>query len=196
MSDYPPGSKADYACDRVNRQEVLSPQNPSGQCLVNYFKKILVAVDYLTSTSELFEVALQLAKACNSHLMLFHCLQEPISGMPEFLAHAGMGAYSGVYSQEIIELEEQVVREATEELEAWLSSFVNRAREAGVEAESNYLIGEPGRQICAFAKEWGADLILIGRRGRSGLSELLLGSVSNYAIHHAHCAVLVIQHQD
>ncbi|MCU0537663.1 MAG: universal stress protein [Hydrococcus sp. Prado102] len=182
--------------DRVNRHEVLTPPNPNGQGLVNRFKKILVAVDYLTSTSELFEAALQLAKDCNSHLVLFHCLQEPISGMPEFLAHAGMGAYSGVYSQEIIELEEQVVREATEELQTWLGTLVEKAKEAGIEATSDYLTGEPGRQICAFAKEWGADLILVGRRGRRGLSELLLGSVSNYVIHQAHCAVLVIQHQE
>jgi nucleotide-binding universal stress UspA family protein len=193
MSDSPPSS---IKAERDNHQEVLTPQNPNEQALINCFKKILVAVDYLTSTSELFEISLQLAKVCNSHLMLFHCVQEPISGMPEFLAHAGMGAYSGVYSQEILELEEQVVKEATEELKAWLGSLVNKARDAGIQAASDYLTGEPGRQICAFAKEWGADLILIGRRGRSGLSELLLGSVSNYVIHHAHCAVMVIQHQE
>jgi nucleotide-binding universal stress UspA family protein len=182
--------------NQANSQKVLTQSNQNERAITSDFKKILVAVDYLTSTSELFEKALQLASAYNSRLMVFHCLQEPVSGMPEFLTYAGMGAYSGVYSQEIIELEEQLVKEATEELQAWLGSFVQRAMEAGVEAEYDYLAGEPGRQICTFAKQWGADLIIIGRRGRRGLSELLLGSVSNYAIHHAHCSVLVIQHQD
>jgi nucleotide-binding universal stress UspA family protein len=180
----------------ANSQKVLIPQDQDGQSLTVGFKKVFVAVDYLASTPELFEKALQLAKTNNSHLMVFHCLQEPVAGMPEFLAYAGMGAYSGVYSQEIIELEEQLVREATEELQAWLSSFVQKATEAGIEAGSDYSPGEPGRQICATAKQWGADLIVIGRRGRSGLSELILGSVSNYVIHHAHCSVLVIQQQE
>ncbi len=39
----------------------------------------------------------------------------------------------------------------------------------------------------------GADLIVLGRRGRTGLAEALLGSVSNYVLHHAPCSVLVVQ---
>lgn len=179
-----------------NSQKVLTPRESDGQSLTVGFDRIFVAVDYLASTQELFERSLQLAKANQSRLMIFHCLQKPVSGMPEFLAYAGMGAYSGVYSQEIIQLEEQVVREATEELQAWLGSFVQKAIEAGVEAEADYIVGEPGRQICAAAKQWQADLIIIGRRGRSGLSELILGSVSNFVIHNAHCSVLIVQHQE
>jgi nucleotide-binding universal stress UspA family protein len=175
--------------NQSNSQKVLIPQQEKG------FKKIFVAVDYLTSTQELFEVALQQAKANCGRLMIFHCLQEPIAGMPEFLAYAGMGAYSGIYSHEIMQLEETLLKEATEELQAWLGSFVQKASEYGIEAEFDYITGEPGRQICSSAKDWGADLIIIGRRGRMGLSELLLGSVSNYVIHHAHCSVLVVQHQ-
>ncbi|MFM7578374.1 MAG: universal stress protein, partial [Microcystaceae cyanobacterium] len=36
------------------------------------------------------------------------------------------------------------------------------------------------------------DVIVVGHRGRWGLSEILLGSVSNYVFHHAHCPVLVV----
>jgi len=54
-------------------------------------------------------------------------------------------------------------------------------------------VGEPGREICALAQEWSADLILLGRRGMQGLGELLLGSVSNFVMHRANCAVLVVQ---
>jgi nucleotide-binding universal stress UspA family protein len=38
-----------------------------------------------------------------------------------------------------------------------------------------------------------ADLIIVGRKDRSGLEELLLGSVSSDVVHHAPCAVLVTQ---
>jgi len=36
-------------------------------------------------------------------------------------------------------------------------------------------------------------LVVVGRRGHSGLSELFLGSVSNYVLHRAPCSVLTIQ---
>jgi nucleotide-binding universal stress UspA family protein len=35
----------------------------------------------------------------------------------------------------------------------------------------------------------------MGRRGRTGLSELFLGSVSNYVTHHAPCSVLTLKLQ-
>jgi nucleotide-binding universal stress UspA family protein len=171
----------------LNSQENERTQNTNSQ-------KILVAVDYQASTSEVFAKALQIAKAIKGRLMIFHCLQESIAGIPDFLAYAGTGSYSSIYSQELLQIEEQIVREAGEELQVWLDSFVQKARKNGIEAEANYLIGDSGHQICAYAKSWGADLIIIGRRGRTGLSELLLGSVSNYVIHHAHCSVLVVQH--
>ena len=44
-----------------------------------------------------------------------------------------------------------------------------------------------------LAKDWNADLIIMGRRGLTGLSEMFLGSVSNYVVHHASCSVLLIQ---
>ena len=36
-------------------------------------------------------------------------------------------------------------------------------------------------------------LIMVGNRGRSGRTEFLLGSVSNYVMHHATSSVLIVQ---
>jgi nucleotide-binding universal stress UspA family protein len=47
-----------------------------------------------------------------------------------------------------------------------------------------------------MAKSWQADLIVLGRRGLKGISEIFLGSVSNYIVHQALCSVLIVQHQD
>ena len=158
------------------------------------FEKILVAVDYSPATPKIFTKALEIAKAYNSRLLVFHCLQRQFSPLPDAIVYAGIGGYSGVYSEETVELEEQLLEEATEELQAWLASFVRQATGEGVQAESDYAVGETGRTICEVAEDWSADLIVMGRQGRVGLSELLLGSTSNYVVHHAKCSVLVIQH--
>ena len=41
-----------------------------------------------------------------------------------------------------------------------------------------------------------ADLLVVGSRGHGGLTEALLGSVSQHCVHHAHCPVVVIRAQE
>jgi nucleotide-binding universal stress UspA family protein len=50
-----------------------------------------------------------------------------------------------------------------------------------------------GREICESADAYGADMIVIGSHGSSHTGELLLGSVSQYVLHHASCPVLVVR---
>jgi nucleotide-binding universal stress UspA family protein len=51
--------------------------------------------------------------------------------------------------------------------------------------------GEPASAICGLASELGARAIVIGTRGRGGLSRALLGSVSDYVVRNAPCTVVV-----
>lgn len=53
--------------------------------------------------------------------------------------------------------------------------------------------GAPGRTIVEEAAEWGADLILIGSHGRTGLRRVLMGSVAQYVTAHARCSVEVVR---
>ena len=76
-----------------------------------------------------------------------------------------------------------------------LQVYANKAIAVGVSTEFTQNSGNPGRTICEMAQIWGADLIVIGHRGLSRLNELLLGSVSNYVLHHAPCAVFTVHNQ-
>jgi nucleotide-binding universal stress UspA family protein len=79
--------------------------------------------------------------------------------------------------------------ELTERVGGWL-------REQGLTVETAVRDGEPGPAVVEEAKEWGADLILVGSRGHSGLRRLLEGSVSHYVVDHAHCPVEVVYEKD
>ncbi len=59
--------------------------------------------------------------------------------------------------------------------------------------ETHVLGGEPGPSIVAIANNCDADLIVMGTHGRSGLNRMLMGSVAEYVLRHAHCPVLTMK---
>lgn len=58
---------------------------------------------------------------------------------------------------------------------------------------SDVLFGSPDGRIVETAEEIGAELIVIGSHGYKQWERLLLGSVSDSVVHHAHCSVLVVR---
>jgi len=66
-------------------------------------------------------------------------------------------------------------------------------RDAGLEYRTVMRDGRPASVIADVADEEGADLIVVGRRGRGGAAELLLGSVSHELALHSRKPVLLIE---
>jgi nucleotide-binding universal stress UspA family protein len=62
---------------------------------------------------------------------------------------------------------------------------------APVEIESKLLEGDAAEQLVSEAE--GADLLVVGSRGRSGIASVLLGSVSRHVVSHALCPVVVVK---
>ncbi len=65
------------------------------------------------------------------------------------------------------------------------------AQEAGIHVETTALVGKPHEIIAATAKDTGADLIVMGAYGKTGLKKFLMGSTTEKVIGLAGCAVLV-----
>jgi len=63
----------------------------------------------------------------------------------------------------------------------------------GWHAEGATRQGEAAHEIEVAAAEWGADLIITGSRGLSGLQRLLMGSVAHHVLLHSRCSVLVMR---
>ena len=74
---------------------------------------------------------------------------------------------------------------------------VDRARAAlaprGLHTETDIAIGSPKDEIVRTAREWGADLVVLGARGLGRVKRFLLGSVSLAVARHASCPVLVVK---
>lgn len=150
------------------------------------YKKILVPVDRSPLSDTVFEEALAMAKANQGKLMLLHCIPLEQRITP----------YGNLYGEELLNisslLREQLEKEKEETIQ-WLSVYQQKASEQGIEAEWDYKTGEAGYWIREMAKTWDADLVVMGRRGLSGVKEMFLGSVSNYIIHHVPCSILIVQ---
>jgi len=65
----------------------------------------------------------------------------------------------------------------------------------GIEVMTHAREGDPAEVIIDVAQEEGADLIVVGARGLSGLQRFLVGSVSSKLFHHAPTSVMVVRDQ-
>lgn len=88
---------------------------------------------------------------------------------------------------------EDAIRERRAELEGVLdrvaASFAGRT----AAIERSVVVGRPAEEIVQASEEPGVGLVVVGARGLGPVTRLLLGSVSERVLHHAHCPVLVVK---
>lgn len=157
------------------------------------FKKILVALDTSSRSDFIFQDAVDLAKNNDAALLLLHVLTSEEEGSPlrvppgieEIYWAPGADVDLERWHKEWQQYEQQCLKQ--------LRAYTDQATGEGIDADFQQVTGIPGNKICDLATRWGADLIMLGNRGRRGVTELVLGSVSNYVLHHADCSVLVVK---
>lgn len=74
-----------------------------------------------------------------------------------------------------------------------VDAAMQRLKNLGLEADGQVIEGRPDEAIASAAEASGADLIVVGSHGRSGLAKILLGSVTERLIGQAGCPVLVVK---
>ena len=138
------------------------------------YEKILVAVDHSESTPRVLEAAHGLASLSQGEVWVIHLRERETVGKTGLLTS----------------------RESAEEADADVSSSVDTLTKAGIKAHGvvrDTLFGHAAREIVTEAQERGADVIVMGSRGRSDLAGLVLGSTAHKVIHLADRQVLVIR---
>lgn len=135
-------------------------------------KEFLVAIDGSEGSEAAIDEALDLAQDVGAHVT-FAFVRKPPSSL------LGYPYYERLLSHELA-----TAREA-------LDSATDRAEDVGIDSESEILEGDPVDEILSFADNRGADLIVMGSRGRGAFAGALLGSVSSGVVQHASVPVLV-----
>lgn len=87
----------------------------------------------------------------------------------------------------------ELLREQRERLEGLVARAEGTLRESGFSTEGRVLAGDPREALLQVAQNERADLLVVGSRGRTGITKLMLGSVSSHVVTHAPCSVLVVK---
>lgn len=99
----------------------------------------------------------------------------------------------GGYLPDTTEIEKTARENASKVVESTSESIRSSFTDKNVRFTSDVLFGSPDSRIVETAEEMHADLIIIGSHGYKRWERLLLGSVSNSVVHHAHCSVMVVR---
>jgi len=141
-------------------------------CPVNNTEKLLLATDGSLFSEGAIREAIRLAKKCSSRLSAISVIE----ANPEYAAIA----------PQLLEKSEKAAREHLEFVKA-------QAKKEGIECSTSILEGEDSYQyITDEAVKQKMSMIIMGRRGRTGLKRLAMGSTTARVIGHAPCNVLVV----
>jgi nucleotide-binding universal stress UspA family protein len=144
------------------------------------YKRILCPVDFSSFSKAALEEAASLAKGMGSELCLLHAFQNPAYVLP-------MSGYVGPTADMVTKIRQQLAQELEDQAAPY--------RKQGMKTETLVLEGTPYQSIVDHAKEWHADLIVMGTHGRTGLSHALTGSVAERVVRLASCPVLITRHE-
>ena len=135
------------------------------------FERILAAVDGSEGSSRAFAKAVDLARLTGATLIAL-AVEGPL---PAYAATVG-----------------EVKREKDSFFRGLAAKAKREAEAAGVEVEVDIRAGHAADLIVRYARERGADLVVVGHKGHF-LEDYLLGSTADRVAHHAHCPVMIVK---
>ena len=143
------------------------------------WKRIFCPIDFSDAARAAMEVASDLTKRFGAELVLLHAYPIPGYTFPDGSVVAS--------PKMMLDLADQAQRH----LEEWRADAERLVGAPRVTAET--AIGEPAAEIVASAKRRGADLVVMGTHGRTGLEHALMGSIAERVVRRAHCPVLTVR---
>ena len=144
------------------------------------FNRILVPLDGSPLREAAISLAIGMAKTHDAEILLLRVAEGEASPLETLVGYEWIGADKRVAEEEA-------------ESAAYLQHVVDTHSDAGVPLNMIIGRGKIERAIPKIAKEENADLIVMGTRGRAGLENIVMGSVAEAVIAHAHCPVMLVR---
>jgi nucleotide-binding universal stress UspA family protein len=136
------------------------------------FQRILVAFDASPHAEHALNVALSMAADMKAKLLVLAVIRPPeVAESAEFNA---------------------VLDEGRERYESSFVPIRERARQKGIDLETDVVVGHPAEQILHRADTIQASLIVMGKRSHTILHRWMLGSNSERVLKYAHCPVMIV----
>jgi nucleotide-binding universal stress UspA family protein len=140
-------------------------------------RRILCATDFSDASAPALAFAVRLARSTKARLSLLHVV--PFVPLPI------EGAIDAQTYQQLLDDDR---RDAVQRMEA-----LARDGAAGVPVDVHVEDGPPAPRILEVAERDGADLVVVGTHGRTGLDRLLLGSVAEHVVQLARQPVITVR---
>lgn len=162
--------------------------NPSVKIVLDHWgsMKLLVGFDGSKEAEEALAYATDIAEATNGSITAVHAVD------PSVYDQGGSETISG-----LSDADDRLVIESVERAEErglkLLDEAVELAETFGRTIETELLHGDPVRAITDYAEEKGLDTIVLGHRGRSERTDLMLGSVAKQIVERATIPVIVVR---
>jgi nucleotide-binding universal stress UspA family protein len=142
------------------------------------FHKILVPTDFSKAAEHALERAVELAKLAQGEIHLMHAYELPTK----------VGAVDVPLA-----IPQEFFDQMRDTAQRYVDEGVKRASAQGVKVYGYLTCATPARAILDAADEIGADLIVMGTHGHTGIKHLLLGSVAERIVRLAHCPVMTVK---
>lgn len=147
---------------------------------MNMYRTIMVGVDGSKPAEKAFEVAADMAKRYDAKLLIV-----TIYSPPSIALLGDFPPYPPV-----------VPKEVSEKLKPLHDKYTAKAKEAGVKVVESKIVpvwNFVGAGFVSEAEKQGCALTVIGSRGMTGASRMVLGSVADFVVKNAHCSVHVVR---
>ena len=141
------------------------------------YKKILIAVDNSTCAEKAAKAGYEMADLCKAEVALLNIIEPaPTIANPDF-----------GFAPTIVDIYDNNVESSNALMKEIETKFGNTCKTTHLS-----VLDTASHGILQQAEEWGADLIVIGTHGRTGLNHFLMGSVAEYVARKSVCPVLII----
>jgi nucleotide-binding universal stress UspA family protein len=136
-------------------------------------RKILLATDLSPTSGPATNEAFDVARRLGAHLLVVSVIDTSALRLP-----------GGRFGARVDQIRERRQASAQE--------LVQRGRREGIRVTFLVWEGDPGDSILEAARAEDADMVILGSHGRGPIGRLLLGSVSQHVVRHAHIPVVVV----